>query len=211
MQLGLRVGVCLARGGHIARVIVGIQRHGHKPLAGDERYARIDGLGCFGQRIVLAVRGHQRVAVAVIIQRFQRLGGIHAAHGGQIAQLHAVRQRQHRQQDGRRQRAKQDEGRALAQAAAAFIRDCAKERQHEQRQHVIQRHDDTAVGLRHAKLIGQDLGDDGVVCLPERADEKEREPDKQRAAVIELHETTSGQSMMVSCDIIPHRGEFVSC
>ena len=61
-----------------------------------------------------------------------------------------------------------------ADAAAPMPADAAsaKERQHEQRQHVIQRHDDTAVGLRHAKLIGQDLGDDGVVCLPERADEK---------------------------------------
>ena len=106
-----------------------------------------------------------------------------------LCELCVVDERQAHECGDRNDRADHDVRRALTEARLALIGQRAEDRQHEQREHVIECHNDARPALRHAELIGQDLGDDIVVCLPERADEKESKTDADRALIVQFHRT----------------------
>ena len=101
---------------------------------------------------------------------------------------------QHHQQDSAACPAK-DEGHPAAQAAAVSIADGAKQRQQEQSQYIIRRHNNTGVGLIQVEGIGKDLGDHAVIHLPKGADGKERKPHQDGALIIELQ--VHGQHLLV--------------
>ena len=61
-----------------------------------------------------------------------------------------------------------------AQFGSALIGQAAEQGQQEQGQHVIRGHDHTGNAFADAKGFGEDLGDQVVVHLPERADRQER-------------------------------------
>ena len=114
-----------------------------------------------------------------------------------MPELCVVHEGQRDQHDRRDQRADDDKRRAAAALAPMLVGDRAEQRQHKQRQHIIQRHDHTRPGLGHTELVGQNQGDRVVVGLPERADEKERKAHKNCAFVIQLHILSSSWRYMV--------------
>ena len=88
------------------------------------------------------------------------------------------------------------ERRAAAPFGPAFIGKRAEQGQHEQREYVIQRHNDAGPALRHAELIRKYLGDDVIVRLPEGADEEECETHAYRPPVFELHKIIPPYDLM---------------
>ena len=83
--------------------------------------------------------------------------------------------------------AEEDKGHALADLRVALIRDGAEERQQEERQNVVRRHNCTGEGFVHVEGLRENQRHDAVIHLPERADGQEREADQDGALVVELH------------------------
>ena len=102
-----------------------------------------------------------------------------------------VRDGQQIHQHHRSQRAAQDIGHAPAQTRVRAVRQLAEQRQKEQRQHVVQRHDDARNIIGDVEGIFQNEGHHVVVQLPERADGQECQAHQERSLVIELHAKTS--------------------
>ena len=136
----------------------------------------------------LALGGHQLGAVFVIIKLGQGLLVVHRRDLRDLAQLGVVGKGQGDQKHRGHDRSDQDIGRPSAEAVLRPVADRAEERQHEKRQDVVQRHDDPRERLRHAELVGQDLGDDGIVGLPEGADQEKRKADENDPFGRELHD-----------------------
>ena len=84
-------------------------------------------------------------------------------------------------------RAEEDERHALADLRMAPVRQRAEERQQEQREDVVRRHDRAGEGLVHVEGLGEDQRHDAVIHLPERADGQKREADEDGALIVELH------------------------
>ena len=76
---------------------------------------------------------------------------------------------------------------AYSPLAFAFIGEPAEQRKKEEREDIVQRHNNAGQRLRHAEFIGQNLGNDRVVCLPEGADEEKCEPNEDRALIVQFH------------------------
>ena len=124
---------------------------------------------------------------------------IDGGDGADLLELHIVRQRQadkgKRGDDG----AIENKGRAAAQLMAAFVGDGAKQREHEQRQDIIQRHDDARGTLGQTELIGQNQRDGVVVGLPEGANQKEGKAYKNGFFVIQLHVRSVLSCCLAAC------------
>ena len=135
--------------------------------------------------------GQQRGVLLLLIDGGEGGGIVDGGHAAQVLQLGVVHEGQAHQRHRGDEGADDDEGRPAAAAAGAFVGDVAEQGQQEQRQHVVQRHDDARPRLAHAELVGQDQGDGVVIGLPEGADEEEGEAYHDGALVVEFHSVSS--------------------
>ena len=87
----------------------------------------------------------------------------------------------------RRRCAADDVGHTAADARVRPIRQRAEERQQEQRQHIIRRHDRARNRLVQVESIRQDQRHHAVIHLPENADGQKRQTDQHGALGVELH------------------------
>ena len=134
-----------------------------------------------------AVRRHQRFAVLRLIDAAQRLRVVDRRVFLHACKLVVVHKGQPHKGDRRKDRADEDEGRAPPHFPLVPVGDCAEERQHKQRQNVVQRHDNARGRLRQAELVRQNQGDRVVIGLPEGADQEKGKSDKNGTLVVELH------------------------
>ena len=118
-----------------------------------------------------------------VIERLLGRGIVHG-DGGEVFYLHVVREGEDDEERRGRDGAEDDEGRPAPAAALALVRDGAEERQQEERQHVVRRHDDAGERLRHAEFVREYLGYNGVVGLPEGADKEKGETDEDGALIV---------------------------
>ena len=100
----------------------------------------------------------------------------------------------HHHRDGR-EGAEQNIGTAAAKAGGAFIGQSAEQRQQEQGEDIVRRHDDAGNAFSHVEGFCEDLGDQVVVHLPEGADGQKRETDQYGAFGVELHKEPPFQSI----------------
>ena len=91
------------------------------------------------------------------------------------------------EREGGDDRAEEDVRRAAAGLRLRLVRQSAEQRQEEQGEDVVEGHDDAGPCLGQSELVDEDLGDDGVVGLPEHRNEEERDADEEYFLVVELH------------------------
>ena len=162
---------------------------------GRELFFSID----LGEHEGVAIGSDELFGLFLLVDHCQGLGIIHLGYGGKVGKLHAVHQGQSHEGQGSSNGTDENEGSPASQLMGALVGDSAEQRQHEQGQHVVQRHDETGPGLAHAKLVGQNQGDGVVIGLPESADQKERKADADCTEIIQFHlERTSFRE---SCDL----------
>ena len=171
----------------------GIQHTGDKQVqnATDRAHQVNDGIGAAAQGLGGDIRheGHRRGTIGAHgdEQKAQYGNEQHQLGNGGMGSVAVIQNgQQHHKQDGTAGAA-QDKWHPAAHAAAAAIADGAEERQQEQGQDVIRRHNDAGVSFIQVEGVGEDLGDDAVVHLPEGADGKKREPHQNGALVVQLH------------------------
>ena len=85
------------------------------------------------------------------------------------------------------------------------VRQSAEQRQQEQRQHVVQRHDAAGDGIADGEVLLEDQGDDGVIDLPEGADGQEGKSGEYGALDVELLHGDPSVGF-----IVMHRGDAKS-
>ena len=135
----------------------------------------------------LAVGRLQRRVPLELIDLGERRGIVDLRHVAEVLQLRRVHQREREERRHRDDRAPEDERRAPAARALAPVGDRAEERQHKQRQNVVQRHDHAGQRLRHAEFVRQNQGNRVVIRLPEGADQEKREAHQYGALVVQFH------------------------
>ena len=151
----------------------------------------------FGQDEVLTF-GRQQLGVGVCFIEDLQCGGIVDGRDlGDVLQLGSIHKAQCHQCHGGDGGADDDEGGASAEAGIDLVGQGAEQRQQEQRQNVVDGHNDTGPALGHTELVGQQQGDGAVVCLPEQADEEKCEAHQQCAFVIEFHNVTFFCEMVI--------------
>ena len=111
----------------------------------------------------------------------------HNGHGGGSQEVAVVKNGQEVHQEGGGHRADQDKGSAAAQLGVGLVGQGPKEGQQEQGQHIVHGHDGAGLGLVQMEGLGQDLGDQTVVHLPECADGQECQTDQNGPFGIEFH------------------------
>ena len=176
---------------HLARRGVQHCRQRQIQNAADRAHQVDDGIAAAAQ----GLRGHIRH------QRHRR-GAVHAHRNKQ--------QRQHRDEQPQNQRrgrrgigvvqhgqqvhqydcrrcAANDVGHPAANARVRLIRQSAEERQQEQCQHIIRRHDRARNRLVQVESIRQNQRHHAVIHLPENADGQERQTDQHGTLGVELH------------------------
>ena len=137
--------------------IVGVIRVGngcaiHLNLRGDG--SKVPAREGLGKHELGSVRHFKRCFGNAVVKRLKRCAIINGGHGFDVFELHAVCKGKGDESHGSRNGADEDEGRAPAKAACAFIRNCAEQRKHEKRENVVQRHDDARICLGHTKFVG---------------------------------------------------------
>ena len=143
------------------------------------------------QNELLTGGGQQRGGLLLLVDDGEGGGVVDGGHVLQVLQLGVVHEGQADQRHRGDEGADDDEGRPAAVAAGTLVGDVAEQGQQEQRQHVVQRHDDAGPGLAHAEFVGQDQGNGVVIGLPEGADEEEGEAYHDGALVVEFHSVSS--------------------
>ena len=116
---------------------------------------------------------------------------VHLADQLDLLKLSIVHEAENHQGAGGYDGAKQNERCAAAPLALVLVGQGAEQRQQEQGQNVIQRHDYTGPELIHTKFVGQGQGNGGVVSLPEQANQEKCKTYQDRALIIELHRGSS--------------------
>ena len=139
------------------------------------------------QNEVLAIRRLERGLIGVVVEHGEPGRVVDLGHRFDILALQIVRKRQADERNAGDDRSHEDERRAPAALARAAVGDGAEQRQKEQRQNVVERHDHAGGSLRHAEFVGENLRYDRIICLPEGADQEKGKSDKDGAFVVELH------------------------
>ena len=191
MALGDTVGIGLPGRQHIVGVV----------WVGDGRAVRCRDLRGDGGKVLFGkLIGEDKAPAGGRHQLFVRLrlidqpqigGIIHGSAQLEISQLGVVHERQGDERYGGHQCACYDERCAPTLAMGTAVGDMAEQRQQEQCQHIVQRHDNAGPGLAHAELVGEDQGDRVVIGLPEGADQEKGEAHQNGAFVIEFHDLFS--------------------
>ena len=112
-------------------------------------------------------------------------------------QLGVIHERQGNEHHGGNEGTHHDEGRPAAPLAVVLVGDGAEQRQHEQGQHIIQRHNSAGPRLTHAELVGKDHGDGIVIRLPEGLDQEEGKAHQNDPLVVEFHTVSSSSRYRV--------------
>ena len=136
---------------------------------------------------------------AEISQRQQTFNNIMTVLGviGDVVQLGVIHERQGNEHHGGNEGTHHDEGRPAAPLAVVLVGDGAEQRQHEQGQHIIQRHNGAGPCLTHAELVGEDHGDGIVIRLPEGLDQEEGKAHQNDPLVVEFHTVSSSSRYRV--------------
>ena len=103
-----------------------------------------------------------------------------------LFQLGGVGGGQEHEEDDGGDRPYENEGRPLPSFAPASVGQRPEEGEHEERQDVVDSHYDAGQRLGHSESVGEDLGDDRVVSLPESAYQEKCESDEQCALVVQF-------------------------
>ena len=139
------------------------------------------------QTVFLALGSLQEGVLLLVIDQLHGSRIVDLAVTLDFGELGVIRHRQQHQENDGEHGAGADEGGTAAALALVPVGNTAKQRQHEQRQNVIQRHDHTGSGLAHAEFAGEGHGNGRVIDLPEGADQEKGKADQNRALVVELH------------------------
>ena len=94
------------------------------------------------QNEALTAGGQQRGVLLPLIDHGQRRRIVDGGYVLQVPQLGVVHKGQRHQRTGGHQRAYHDKGRPPPLGAGTLVGQMPEQRQHEQRQHIVQRHDD---------------------------------------------------------------------
>ncbi len=135
----------------------------------------------------LPVRRQKFFGRGLVVDPLQHGGIVDLRVIADLFKLHAVDDGQPHERGHGDDRPEKDVGRAPPHSALRAVRDRSEKGKHEQSKDIVERHDDARYRLRHAELVGQDQGNDIVVGLPERADQKKRESDADSPLIVQFH------------------------
>ena len=171
----------------------GVQ-HRRKPQIQDTAHGAHqidDGIGAAAQRFGGDI-GHQRHSGGTIgahrhQQQAQHHDKDHQCGRAGVGGIAVVQQGNQVHQHGCSGRTAHDERHTAPDFGVGLVGQGTKERQQEQRQYIVRRHDGTGEGLVQFKGVGQDQGHNAVVHLPEGTDRQKRKAHQNGAAVVQLH------------------------
>ena len=171
--------------GAIVRVVNGGNQHRdchEDEHAADCRHEGVErvGLAADGARRDVGHEGDGGCAVGG--EREQRQ---HEDRHEQRQVLPGVGDGDHRDEKRRDERADHDEGRPASPLGVELVRQVAGERQHEQREDVVERHEEARCGVAKAKRVLEHQRDETVVGLPEGEGAHEGERHEDGASPVE--------------------------
>ena len=120
----------------------------------------------------------------------------------QLRQLVVVNQGKANEGNDGNQGANQNKWRSLAVLGICPIGKGSENGEQKDGENVVDGHDGAGCCLRQSKVIGEDQGNDGVVCLPKGGDQKERHTHQKGAFVIQLHKSTPFKVYAITVSII---------